>query len=172
MVLGQALQNKWEFRNKDHVHSSEDEPDSTSSAEPVFKKLKQISDLMSTKSRRSSSIGNSRSLVRKGSRKGKGMQIIKSKKDGSNSYRRTTKGSLHGDRAQDEKGRIYEPLTMDSNLLYMRSILEELRVARENMILWMREEVQKLMADSSPDIIAEEDLYGAVSMSDIHLPFP
>ncbi|KAJ6808487.1 hypothetical protein M6B38_300490 [Iris pallida] len=166
MVLGQALQNKWEFRNKDHVHSSEDEPDSTSSAEPVFKKLKQISDLMSTKSRRSSSISNSRT------RKGKGMQITKSKKDGSDSYRRTTERSLHGDRVQDEKGRISEPLTLDSNLLYMRSILEELRVARENVILWMREEVQKLMANPSPDIIAEEDLYGAVSMSDIHLPFP
>lgn len=156
MVLEQAHQIKWEYRKKDNLDSSDDGSDSTSSAEPVIKKLKQISDLMSSKSRKASSVSNSRSLVRTGTRKGNNTQIMKSKKEGSGSYRRTKKISLHGDCVPDGRG-TYEPATMNSNLLYMHSILEELRVARENMIEWMRGEVQKLMADPIPYTIAEED---------------
>ncbi|KAJ6835736.1 hypothetical protein M6B38_330430 [Iris pallida] len=120
MVLEQAHQIKWEYRKKDDLDSSDDGSDSTSSAEPVIKKLKQISDLMSNKSRKASSVSNSRSLVRKGIRKGNNMQIMKSKKD-SGSYRRRKKRSLHGDCVPDGRG-TYEPATMNSNLLYMHSI--------------------------------------------------
>lgn len=182
MALEQTIQSKWEYRKKDELDSSDDGADSTSSAEPVVKKLKQISDLMSNRSRKASPVCNSRSLVRKGTRKGDNIQIVMSSKEDGGSYRRTKRRSLQGYCVPDGRG-TYDPATMNSNLLYMNSILEELRVARENMIEWMRREVQKMMADPIPDLVAEKDCYkgesskvehhtGALSISNKHIPFP
>lgn len=169
MVRGHTLQDKWEYRRKNDADSSDNEPNSTSSAEPVFKKLKQMSELMSNKSRKE----GSNFAERRRARHDNSMQIVKCQKAGSRRMKRT----LH----VDERGSI-EPATMSGNLLYMHSILEELRVAREKMIEWMRGEVQKLTAHSVPDLVTEEGSEwrsikfkhqnGGVSMSNMHMHFP
>lgn len=43
----------------------------------------------------------------------------------------------------------HQPLTLDGTRNYMRSIMTELKEAREKMLIWMRQEMQKIMYEGS-----------------------
>lgn len=45
---------------------------------------------------------------------------------------------------------------LESTFIYMQNILEELRVAGEDTLIWMKRELQRLLGDTASKQIAED----------------
>ncbi|XP_057978285.1 uncharacterized protein LOC131164816 [Malania oleifera] len=144
----------WEYRRGDNeFDSSSHESGSSSNGEPVLKKHKLVSSLISLDEK------DDISYIPKFQQKGKlDAGAVSRFKPGEGQIRSSLKDSafnygmgndsfkLNG---RKNKGSAYEPAALDDIKIFMESLLDELKVARENMLTWMRDEMHKLMADDA-----------------------
>ena len=151
------FQQRWEFRRRDSdVDSSSDNSKSSSSGEPVLKKHKLVSSLISPENDETS--GTPRSQPEGKSDRSSGdqfkigkankMQIGSSKRNNLDS-KETKRDSFKKVNKKKSKSNACDPATLDDFKIFMESLLEDLKVARENLFVWMREEMHKLMPDGT-----------------------
>lgn len=156
----QKFQQQCEVGKQEDIDSLDDDSQSGSSAEPVLKKLKQLSDLMSVKSEKHDEINSSKFLKRKRVEKVNKVKIImKHKKEAESECNRTYEGNYIGHEkssGEDNINRKKGMCELASNFVYMQSILEELRVAGEELLIWMKGEMQKLLSETASKQIAED----------------
>ncbi|XP_059641826.1 uncharacterized protein LOC132283817 [Cornus florida] len=144
------FQQRWEFRRRDdEFDSSSDDAKSNSSGEPAYKRHKLVSNFILPEfdengdepgSQQNDQFEpNTQGHFEFG--KANKMQIGSSKKRNS-----TKKKSSSKDKTKRKNKRIAHKTTvsLDDFNIFMKSILEELKVARENMFTCMREEMKKL----------------------------
>ncbi|PKU81254.1 hypothetical protein MA16_Dca015283 [Dendrobium catenatum] len=143
MAQGQKHPNLWEFRKQDDPDSSDEECQSSSSAE---ERLKQISDLVATKTRRATDINHQHLFMNRPVKKDNRTQFLNQAMKVDRNYGRKMKRQCKESKVKSNNGDP-EPATISSNLILMQSILEELRVRREHLLEWMRTEVRKLVDD-------------------------
>ncbi|KAL0920371.1 hypothetical protein M5K25_009501 [Dendrobium thyrsiflorum] len=143
MAQGQKHSNLWEFRKKDDPDSSDEECQSSSSAEA---RLKQILDLVATKTRQATDINRQHLFMNRPVKKDNRMQFFNHAMKVDRNYSRKMKRQCKESKVKSNN-RDSEPATISSNLILMQSILEELRVTREHLLEWMRTEVRKLIDD-------------------------
>ncbi|KAJ4950769.1 hypothetical protein NE237_027601 [Protea cynaroides] len=148
MGHNQKFQPQWELRRRDTSpsDSSSNESESNSIEEPILKKHKLISDWMSPK------VDRSQPNAISAPSKGKRYQIEKANKMRIR-LRKKEHDPVHDKIKEDNKKKSYsrvdEPVTLNDTRIFMESILEELRVARENLLIQMREEMHKVLSDDS-----------------------
>ncbi|XP_022754091.1 uncharacterized protein LOC111302441 [Durio zibethinus] len=147
------FQQRWEFRrNEDNdIDSSCD--DSKSSSGPLLKKHKLVSSLIS-----SGDDETSRLKRKSNENPGRGnlMNIGKGKKQKTRNISSKLRNSkMKKDSPEEvdlEKGETrsaYDPDPLDDLKNFMDSLLQDLKVTRENLFKWMIEEMQKLVADGT-----------------------
>ena len=151
------FQQRWEFRRRDSdVDSSSDNSKSSSSGEPVLKKHKLVSSLISPENDETSGTPRSqqegKSDLSSGDQfkigKANKMQIGSSKRK--NLYSKETKrDSFKKVNKKKSKSNACDLATLDDFKIFMESLLEDLKVARENLFVWMREEMHNLMPDGT-----------------------
>ncbi|KAJ6308120.1 hypothetical protein OIU76_017818 [Salix suchowensis] len=126
------LKQCWEFRRKDDDSDSSSN-DSKTSGEPALKKHKLISSFISTKMK-SGKPENGRRR-----RSNKNDSALNGKKKGPHKQVRRKKSKPGTD----------EQAVFDDLKKYMNFLLEDLKVSRENLLKWMREEMQKLAEEET-----------------------
>uniref|UniRef100_A0A5B6Z3Q7 Uncharacterized protein n=1 Tax=Davidia involucrata TaxID=16924 RepID=A0A5B6Z3Q7_DAVIN len=154
MSHDQKFQQRWEFRRRDdNFDSSSDDSKSSFSGEPVFKKHKLVSNLILPKHDETSESPGSQQEDQFEPNPGghfefgkaNKMHIGLSKKNNT-IKKKKKKGSFKDRNKKKNKCITHEPVSLDELKIFMESILEELKVARENMFTCMREEMKKLVA--------------------------
>lgn len=147
------FQQRWEFRRRDSdLDSSSDNSKSCSSVEPVLKKHKLVSSLLSPENVDTSGTPRSQQGGDSDPSSGDQFKIGKankkcfgsSKKDNLDS-KVTKKDSLKKVDKKKSKSNAYDPALLDDFKIFVESLLEDLKVSRENLFVWMREEMHKLM---------------------------
>uniref|UniRef100_A0A5B6Z3A4 Uncharacterized protein n=1 Tax=Davidia involucrata TaxID=16924 RepID=A0A5B6Z3A4_DAVIN len=154
MSHDQKFQQRWEFRRRDdNFDSSSDDSKSSFSGEPVFKKHKLVSNLILPKNDETSESPGSQQEDQFEPNPGghfefgkaNKMHIGLSKKNNT-IKKKKKKGSFKDTNKKKNKCITHEPVSLDKFKIFMVSILEELKVARENMFTSMREEMKELLA--------------------------
>ncbi|CAK7335554.1 unnamed protein product [Dovyalis caffra] len=150
-------QQRWEFRRKDNDSDSSSN-DSKPSGEPALKKHKLISSFISTDNDETSDAsklhqnGNCDPGVSDQMKSGKAengqRRRRRSKKDDS-APKEIKKGPRKVVRRKKSRTSTDEQAVFDDLKKYMNFLLEDLKVSRENLLKWMREEMQKLVAEES-----------------------
>ncbi|XP_011022677.1 PREDICTED: uncharacterized protein LOC105124373 [Populus euphratica] len=148
------LHQRWEFRRKDNDSDSSSN-DSKPSGEPALKTYKLISSFISVDNEETSEASK---LHQNGStsdqtswKSGKaenGRRRRKSKRDDS-APNEIKKGPRKGVRRKKSKTITDEQAVFHDLKKYMNFLLEDLKVSRENLLKWMREEMQKLVAEET-----------------------
>lgn len=149
------FQQRWEFRRKDNdLDSSSDDSKSSSIGQPVLKKHKLASSMISLDD--DETCNASRPELYHSSNPGLGDQI-EFAKGKEKKIRRVSKQNIADSEVKsdfregvDRKKSIsivYDPAAMDGVKNFTESLLEELQVKREKLFTWMREEMNKLVAD-------------------------
>lgn len=158
---------RWEFRRNDNDNDSSSE-ESKSSREAAHKKHKLVSSLISIEN--DEEIGT-RGVKQNGTSNPCTEDGIMSRKGKKVHPRRREKESLtddgmerdsHGEGSRKKsKTNVFEPAAMDEVKRFMESLLEDLKVTRENLFSWMRQEMQKLVADDTlPPLKRREGSFG------------
>ncbi|KAF8365118.1 hypothetical protein HHK36_032861 [Tetracentron sinense] len=162
MSHSQKFQQRWEFRKRDsHFDSSSDEPKSSSSGEPVLKKHMLVSNWMSPKTNETggTSVFQQKDRLTPGT--GGHFEFVKvnkiqtrssksgKKEDDPEYNERRERPSYKEVNTRKSKSRSHVAATLNSNRIFMESILEELKVAGEDMLISMREEMRKVMGDDT-----------------------
>ena len=151
------FQQRWEFRRRDSdVDSSSDNSKLNSSGDPVLKKHKLVSSLISPENDETSdtprSLPEGKSDPSSGDQfnigKANKMHIGSSKKNNLDS-KKLKRDSFKKVNKKKSKSNAYDPATLDDFKFFMESLLEDLKVARENLFVQMREEMDKLMPDGT-----------------------
>ncbi|CAK9157724.1 unnamed protein product [Ilex paraguariensis] len=152
MSQDQKFQQRWQFRRReDDFDSSSNDSKSSSSGEPVLKKHKLVSNLILPENNENINIPRSRQkdLLDPGMGahfefgKANKMHIGSSNK--SEGVKNKTKRNSTKEGNKKKRKQSHEPDSMDDFKVFMESILEELKVARESMFARMREEMKKLI---------------------------
>ncbi|BFG31739.1 hypothetical protein CerSpe_180130 [Prunus speciosa] len=152
--MGYGLkQQRWEFRRSDSdMDSSSDE--SKSSSEAAHKKNNLVCSLIPLEN--DEAIGNCRVQQTGMSnphlddqimfQKGKRVHLRKRKKDTwiNNDMERDSRKEVSRKKSRTS---VYDPAALDELKIFMESLLEDLKVTRENLFSWMRKEMQELVAD-------------------------
>ncbi|KAK9265358.1 hypothetical protein L1049_003508 [Liquidambar formosana] len=151
------FQQRWDFRRRDSdLDSSSDDSKSSSSDEPAFKKHKLVSSLDSPENDETSDTPrfqqNGKDDAGTGGHSNSGK--AKKKKIGSSKKDSLVKNAMEREpfrkvSRKKSKTRAYEPASLNDTKIFMESLLEELKVTRENLFIQMREEMQKLIADDT-----------------------
>ncbi|KAK1284343.1 hypothetical protein QJS10_CPB21g00422 [Acorus calamus] len=135
---------QWEFRMRDtHIESSSDDSDesqTSSSSEPIHKKHKFISDFETSDTGKSPAISYSQP------REGQKFKTNKIRVVSKSSNTGMKERPLHNDE-ENSKSVSHKTVSIESIRMYMESILEELKVARDKLFMRMREEMRKLLDD-------------------------
>ncbi|PRQ17667.1 hypothetical protein RchiOBHm_Chr7g0197481 [Rosa chinensis] len=158
---------RWEFRRKDNGdESSSDE--SKSSSEAAHEKHKLVSSLISVEN--DEEIGTHRVKQNVTSNPHTEVKIMTGKGKNVHSQRSGKESSIHDGTERDSheegsrkksKTSVYEPAAMDEIKRFMESLLEDLKVTRDNLFSWMRQEMQKLvMDDTHPPLERREQSFG------------
>ncbi|KAG7956572.1 hypothetical protein I3843_11G130600 [Carya illinoinensis] len=156
--IGDALkfQQRWEVRRDKELDSSSEESKSSSSSQQVLKKHKLVSSFTSHKN--DESIDTSRFQLKGKNVAGVGAQIknVKSEKmqSGRNIKENLVNDAMSRDSHEELKRKKNETSASDLDALgevkiFMESLLEDLKDTRENLFRWMREEMQKLVANDT-----------------------
>ncbi|XP_042504070.1 uncharacterized protein LOC122081146 [Macadamia integrifolia] len=153
----QKFQQQWELRRRDvsPSDSSTNESESSSREEPILKKHKLISDWVSLKADEGGSITRSQPKARNAPSMGNHHEVEKAKKTESRLCKKGRHDKIKEMPFCEEESKrkshscADEPVTLEGTRIFMESILEELRVARENLLIWMREEMHKVLNDES-----------------------
>ncbi|PON62887.1 hypothetical protein PanWU01x14_135630 [Parasponia andersonii] len=152
------LKNRWEFKKREYGFDyPSKESKSSPCREPTRKKHKLVSSLISVKKdeafskcrvRQNGEIGPCTESEPK-LEKGKREHTKRSENDSltNNDLKRDSNRNLSGEKSTETTADKFVALD-DVNLL-MVSLLEDLKVTRENLFTWMKEEMQKLDADDS-----------------------
>ncbi|KAB5573561.1 hypothetical protein DKX38_000755 [Salix brachista] len=144
------LKQCWEFRRKDDDSDSSSN-DSKTSGEPALKKHKLISSFISVDNDGTSDasklhqIGNCDTDISDQMKSGKpenGRRRRSNKNDSALNGKK--KGPHKQVRRKKSKPGTDEQAVFDDLKKYMNFLLEDLKVSRENLLKWMREEMQKL----------------------------
>ncbi|OVA14015.1 hypothetical protein BVC80_1787g91 [Macleaya cordata] len=148
------FEQRWEFRRRDgHFESSIDETDSSSSREPVLKKRKVVFNQIPPINDESCDISrfqqkikhvpgmNSRSIVERSNK----MKGELSEEDDPACGEMGERPSYKRDIRKKSRSCGPEPDALKNSRIFMESILEELKVARQKMFIRMREEMRKVM---------------------------
>lgn len=153
------FQQRWEIRRRENEYdSSSEESKSSSSSQPVLKKLKLVSSFASDEN--DEAIDTER-FHQKGKyvpgkgrgkakfRKAKKMHIERRRNENlvDNGMERDSHEEL--DRKKNNTSAFDPAAALDDVKIFMESLLEELKDARENLFRRMREEMQKLVADDT-----------------------
>jgi len=150
------LHQRWEFRRKDNDSDSSSN-DSKPSGEPALKTYKLISSFISVDNEETSEAsklhqnGNCDPGISDQMKSGKaenGRRRRKSKRDDS-APNEIKKGPRKGVRRKKSKTITDEQAVFYDLKKYMNFLLEDLKVSRENLLKWMREEMQKLVAEET-----------------------
>jgi hypothetical protein len=153
------FQQRWEIRRRENEYdSSSEESKSSSSSQPVLKKLKLVSSFASDENDEAIDTerfhqkgkyvpGNGRGKAK--FRKAKKMHIKRRRNENlvDNGMERDSHEEL--DRKKKNTSAYDPAAALDDVKIFMESLLEELKDARENLFRWMREEMQKLVADDT-----------------------
>ncbi|KAL6990387.1 hypothetical protein U1Q18_047569 [Sarracenia purpurea var. burkii] len=155
MSQDQKFDQRWEFRRgEDDLYSSSNDTISSSGGEPVPKKDKLVSHMMilpenaATKgtplSQQESQLDPHMGIpFESGKADKKPIDPSNKKYAVKNKMKR---GSMKKSNRKKNRGSMHEPISLDDFKIFMKSMIEELKVARENMFTWMREELKKLVA--------------------------
>jgi hypothetical protein len=149
------LQQCWEFRRKDDDSDSSSN-DSKPSGEPALKKPKLISSFISVDNDETSDasklhqIGNCDPGISDQMKSGKAEngRRRRSKKNDSTPNEKK-KGPHREVRRKKSKPSTDEQAVFDDLKKYMNFLLEDLKISRENLLKWMREEMQKLVEEET-----------------------
>ncbi|PSS11399.1 Proton pump-interactor like [Actinidia chinensis var. chinensis] len=153
MSQDQKLQQRWQFRRGDNdLDSSSNDTKSSSRGEPVLKKHKLVSNLILPENDETSNTPLSQPENQLGPYMDIPFECGKADKmhTGLNSEKRVVKkkikrGSMKRSNRKTDKRSVHEPFSLDDFKVFMKSMIEELKVARENMFTRMREEMKKLV---------------------------
>ncbi|XP_042949728.1 uncharacterized protein LOC122281919 [Carya illinoinensis] len=156
--IGDTLkfQQRWEVRRDKELDSSSEESKSSSSSQQVLKKHKLVSSFTSHKN--DESTDTNRFQLKGKNVAGVGAQIknVKSEKtqSGRNIKENLVNDAMSRDSHEELKRKKNETSASDLDALgevkiFMESLLEDLKDTRENLFRWMREEMQKLVADDT-----------------------
>ncbi|KAF5478251.1 hypothetical protein F2P56_004827 [Juglans regia] len=156
--IGDALkfQQRWEVRRDNELDSSSEESKSSSSGQPVLKKHKLVSSFTSHEN--DESTDTSRFQLKGKNVAGTGAQIKNGKSEkthsGRNRKENLVNDAMRRDSHEELKRKKNETSVSDLDALgdvkiFMESLLEDLKDTRENLFRWMREEMQKLVADDT-----------------------
>ncbi|KAM5572440.1 hypothetical protein ABKV19_012480 [Rosa sericea] len=146
---------RWEFRRKDNGDGSSSD-ESKSSSEAAHKKHKLVSSLISVEN--DEEIGTHGVEQNVTSSPHTEVKIMSGKGKNVHSQRSGKESSIHDGKERDSheegsrkksKTSVYEPAAMDEVKRFMESLLEDLKVTRENLFSWMRQEMQKLVTDDT-----------------------
>ncbi|KAA8522417.1 hypothetical protein F0562_013222 [Nyssa sinensis] len=146
------FQQRWEFRRRDdNFDSSSDDSKSSSGGEPVLKKHKLVSNLILPKIDETSERPESQQEDQFESNTGGHFEFGKANKmhiglSKKNNTVKRKRGSFKDTNKKKKKCITHEPVSLDKFKIFVASILEELKVAREKMFTTMREEMKKLVA--------------------------
>ncbi|KAA8520836.1 hypothetical protein F0562_011509 [Nyssa sinensis] len=152
MSQEQKFQHRWEFRRRDDdFDSSSNDSKSSSSGEPVFKKHKLVSNLILPENGETSDTPGSQQRDQFEPSMGGHVKFQKAYKTNiglskKNITVKKKRGSFKDRNKKKNKCITHEPVSLDEFKIFVESILEELKVARENMFTCMREEMKKLVA--------------------------
>ncbi|XP_021295136.1 uncharacterized protein LOC110424764 isoform X2 [Herrania umbratica] len=145
------FQQRWEYRRRDNDFDSSCD-DSKSSSEPLRKKHKLVSSLISVGDHETSGLKQ-----KDNDNPGTGDQINvgKAKK---RKARNISNNLQNSKRKRDSPKEVdlpegetsaYDPVPLDDVKNFMESLLEDLKVTRENLLKLLMEEMQKLVADDT-----------------------
>ncbi|XP_010255330.1 PREDICTED: uncharacterized protein LOC104596042 [Nelumbo nucifera] len=152
----EKLQQQWEFRRRgSQFDSSDNEAVSNSSDEPLIKKHRLISDWIPPKINEVGSFSGfqpkgrytSGTAIHFKSEKANKMRTGSSKKGDDPVYREAKGRPSYEEDDCKNNCDVQDDATLNDTRILMKSILEELKVARENLFVWMREEMHKVMVD-------------------------
>ncbi|GFZ01370.1 hypothetical protein Acr_14g0010050 [Actinidia rufa] len=132
MSQDQKFQQRWQFRRgDDDLDSSSNGTKSSSRGEPVLKKHKLVSNLILPENDETSNTPLSQPEN----------QLVK------NVFvkKKIKRGSMKRSNRKTDKRSVHEPISLNGFKVFMKSMIEELKVARENMFTRMREEMKKLV---------------------------
>lgn len=169
MGNGTKLKHQWEIKKRENgFDSPSKESNSSQSPEPIQKKHKLVSSLILLKKdeaidrhsiEQSGEIGlcsASQTKLEKGKRK----PTERSKRDSltNNDLKRGPNRNLSEERSTETTAN--ELVAIDDVKLLMESLLEDLKVKRENLFTWLKEEMQKMLADDiKPQLERKECSY-------------
>lgn len=164
-----SFQQRWEIRRRENeFDSSSEESKSSSSSQPVLKKLKLVSSFASHEN--DEAIETDRFHQKGKYVPGTGQGKVKFRKAKKIERRRNDNlvnnvmerdSHEEPDRKQNTTSAYDHAAALDDVKTFMESLLEDLKDTRENLFKWMREEMQKLVADdtaSKPE--SRKDRYG------------
>ncbi|GLT67858.1 hypothetical protein SLA2020_401360 [Shorea laevis] len=152
--MGEELQfqQRWEFRRTDNDFDSSSN-ESKPSSEPVLKKHKLVSSLIPLDDEETSE--TSRLQRQDNENPGMGVEIKsvipkrrQTRKRSGNLRAGGMKSDSHEEVDRTKPGKsAYDFTALEDVKSFMGSLIEDLKVARENLSKWMREEMQKLAED-------------------------
>lgn len=151
---------RWEFRRNEENDVDSSCDDSKSSSRSLLKKHKLVSGLITVGDDETSETSRLKQMDNENPGTGRGCQINNTGKAKKRRSRNNISSNLqNGERKRDSpedvdlrKGETsaYVPADpLDDLKNFMDSLLKDLKVTRENLLKWMMEEVQKLVADDN-----------------------
>lgn len=149
------FQQRWEFRRENVFESSSDKSKSSSSSEPAHKKHKLVSSLISLENEEAindCSLQQNREHnphAENPNKFSKGRKVQHNRKMDTLSVKDLKRDS--NKRASRKKGKpcVSEGAALDDLKIFMKSLLEDLKVTSEDLFTWMKEEMQKLESDNT-----------------------
>ncbi|KAL7165374.1 hypothetical protein ACSBR2_041124 [Camellia fascicularis] len=152
MSQDQKFLQRWEFSSRDDdLDSSSEDSKSSSSGKAVLKKHELVSNLILPENDETINTPLSQQESEKGHDRvpfefGKAHKMHIGRRKKNNAVKNKIKtGSMKKSNRKKNDGIKHEPVLLDDFKIFMESIIEELKVARENSFTWMREEMKKLV---------------------------
>ncbi|KAL6174714.1 hypothetical protein ACLB2K_051360 [Fragaria x ananassa] len=146
---------RWEFRRKDNDDDSASD-ESKSSSEAALEKHKLVSSLISVENDEGNGTHGVEQSVKSnphtevGTMSWKGKNVLSQRSGKQSSIHDVTERDSHEEGSRKKsKTSVYEPAAMDEVKRFSESLLEDLRVTREKLLHWMRQEMLKLVADDT-----------------------
>ncbi|XWS49959.1 hypothetical protein CRYUN_Cryun12cG0047200 [Craigia yunnanensis] len=149
------FQQRWEFRRSEDNDLDSSCDDSKSSTGPLLKKHKLVSSLISVGDDETSETSRIKQKDNENPGRGGEINIGKAKKRKTrNISSKLQKSKMKRDSPEEvdlqkRETSAYDPAPLDDLKNFMDSLLKDLKVTRENLLKWMLEEMQKLVADDT-----------------------
>lgn len=151
------FQQRWEFRRKENdFESSSEDSRSSSIGEPVLKRHKLVSDLSSLDYEQTHNTSGLQQNCNSNPGVGDEIEFAKAKEKKIKSGKKNNFADSEVKRdCREEVSRkkgttiVYDPAAIDDVKNFSGSLLEDLKSTRENLFTWMREEMNKLVADDT-----------------------
>ncbi|XWS38351.1 hypothetical protein CRYUN_Cryun19dG0123800 [Craigia yunnanensis] len=146
------FQQRWEFRRNEDNDLDSSCDGSKSSTGPLLKKHELVSSLISVDDEETSETTRLKQKDNENPGRGGQINIGKAKKRKTRNIssklqnRKMKRDSPEVDLQKGETN-AYDPAPLDDLKNFMDSLLKDLKVTRENLLKWMMEEMQKLVAD-------------------------